>query len=53
MEILNRMDLAEGVREKVAESLKQMDADHREFVRLLFKEEEKLLMLMAGRGRWI
>jgi len=50
LEILDRMDLAEGVREKVAESLKQMDADHLEFVRRLFKEEEKLLMLIAQPG---
>lgn len=50
LRILDRMDLAEGVREKVAESLKQMDAEHLEFVRRLFKEEEKLLMLMARPG---
>lgn len=51
MEILDRMDLAEGVKQKVAESLKQMDAGHRKFVRQLFMEEEKVLMLMARPGK--
>lgn len=50
LEILDRMDLVEGVKEKVAKFLKKMDADHRDFVRLLFKEEEKVLTLIGRPG---
>lgn len=50
MESLDRMDLAEGVKKKVTESLKQMRTDHRKFVKLLFKEEEKVLMLISRPG---
>lgn len=50
LKVLDRMDLAEGVRQKATDSLKQMEADHRKFVKLLFKEEEKLTMLIARPG---
>lgn len=51
LEILDRMDLPEGIRGKVAKSLRQMDADHRDFVRLLFKEEENVLTLIGRPGK--
>ncbi len=50
MEILAKMDLAEGVKQKVAQSFEQMAADHREFIRQGFIEEGKVLMLMARPG---
>lgn len=51
LEILDRMNLPEGVNQKVAGSLRQMDVDHWGFVRRLFKEEEQLLKLMDRPGK--
>ena len=50
LEIINRMDLSEAVRKEVTDIIIKLDADHRRFVRQLFEEEEKILMLMGRPG---
>jgi hypothetical protein len=51
LEILDRMTLPEGVKENVADSLRQMDVDHWKFVSRLRKEEEQLIKLMGRPGK--
>ena len=49
-EILDRMDLSGEVREKITDIVLKLDTDHRDFVRRLFDEGEKILMLMGQPG---